>query len=673
MTESTRSPEQRPAERASAGFDERRLGRIRRAAALAELRMRIARALAVLPTALTLALAAAAIVLVVRKVLPHRLTDHGARWLLAVDGAVALLAVVVASARRLPPHAGTVALDRFHALSDRLTNALAFLTVPASKRTALMDAAIDDACERAASLSPGGAAPIPFPKDIGVTALVACGVVALALLRLPTAVPVALQAKQIDALTMSPDDIELFRDAAKQFDRNDQSPEMKAAVERFNQLIEDLANKRLDRTEAFRRMEAIERELLSKQDADKKAFDEALDETAQDLKRSELSKPVAESLEKKDLEKTKQELKQMAEKLRKQQKKPDKKALERLREALAKAAQRKKEALAAINERRAELREQLLKKKQHEDPDAGPKEKQEERLLKKKERELERLDREAEQKERVGRQLDRLDRDLAKAAEDLMKDLGLSAQDLDQAAEDINRLQEEQLTDKEKEELRQRLEELRELLRQQGQGGKQRMARLLKFGKRARGQGGKGEKGQGQPGAGEDAGDDGQDDGQQGENGKGGQGNQGEGKTFVLGAGGKKILIPGGSGGMQPGGDGPGAGQGQGAGQDGNGGNGTEPGGKGIGTGHDGRLAGKATDLKGQTTDIQEQGLDTQQGPSNSKVIYGAAERGFKGGGYKKVYTDYHTVAEQQINKDQVPDGYRFYVHRYFQLIRPRE
>jgi hypothetical protein len=73
------------------------------------------------------------------------------------------------------------------------------------------------------------------------------------------------------------------------------------------------------------------------------------------------------------------------------------------------------------------------------------------------------------------------------------------------------------------------------------------------------------------------------------------------------------------------------------------------------------------------TQDVQAQAVDTQEGPSNSEVILSAAERGFKGKPYKKVYTDYRTVAEQQINKDKIPDGYRFYVHRYFQLIRPRE
>ena len=71
---------------------------------------------------------------------------------------------------------------------------------------------------------------------------------------------------------------------------------------------------------------------------------------------------------------------------------------------------------------------------------------------------------------------------MAKAAADLMRELGLSADDLDQAAEDLNRLQQEQLSDKDKEQLRKRLQELRELIRQQGQGGKKRLARLLRFG-----------------------------------------------------------------------------------------------------------------------------------------------------------------------------------------------
>src|SRR5262249_10887963 len=152
--------------------------------------------------------------------------------------------------------------------------------------------------------------------------------------------------------------------------------------------------KRFDRTEAFRRMEQIERELLSGAEADAKSFEEALKQTAEELKKSPESKPVGESLEKKDFEKAKKELKELASSLKNAKKKPDKTALDRLRQALQKAALRKKEALAAINEKRSELREQLLNKKnqQKEQPDAGARNPEDERLLKKKERELERLD-----------------------------------------------------------------------------------------------------------------------------------------------------------------------------------------------------------------------------------------------------------------------------------------
>jgi hypothetical protein len=54
-------------------------------------------------------------------------------------------------------------------------------------------------------------------------------------------------------------------------------------------------------------------------------------------------------------------------------------------------------------------------------------------------------------------------------------------------------------------------------------------------------------------------------------------------------------------------------------------------------------------------------------------VIRGAAEKGFASRGYENVYREYHTVAEETLNKDDIPGGYRFYVRRYFQLIRPRD
>ena len=631
--------------------------------------MRAARALHVLPTALTSALAIAACVLAARKVRPDLVSNQRAWEIIAGAAAIAIVALIVAMARRLPPRAGTVALDKHHTLDGRLTNAIAFVDGTTS-RTPLMEVAIDDACEHATKLDPRRAAPIPLPRDLLGSLVAAAGVASIAVMFLPPkAIAPPPQAKQIDAVQMSPDDVELFRDAAKELGKREQSPEVKAAVEKFNQLIEDIANKRLDRMDAFRRMEQIERELFSGQEADAKAFDEALKQMSEELKKSDLSKPVGESLEKKDFEKAKKDLRDLANKIKDGKKKPDKTALEKLRKALEKASKKKKEALAALNEKRNEIRQNLLKKKaqKKDNPDAGAPNPEEERLLKKKERELEHLDREAERQEAAQRKLDRLDRELAQAAADLMKDLGLSAKDLEQAAEDIHRMQQEQMSEKEKEELRQRLQELREMLRQQGKGGKQRMARMLKFGKRARGgsSGGMGQQGKGQQG------ENGKD--QNGQDGKDGQGKDGQGKdgqgNMPGGNGGKVLVLQKGGGAGQMPGQGAGAGQGPpGQGPDGQG-----PPGKGIGTSHDPNVAGKRTDMKSGTADVQETGADTQQGPSRSEVILTAAERGFKGKGYKKVFSEYHTKAESEINKDTVPDGYRFYVHRYFQLIRPRE
>src|SRR5580704_14581936 len=140
------------------------LGQIRRAASVVELRMRLARGVRVLPTALTAGLAVTACTLALRKALPLALSNRRAWEIVLVAAAAPLLAFVVAMLRRLPARAGTVALDRHHGLADRLTNALAF--DEAKERTPLMEVAIDDACERAPGLSPRKAAPIPVPRDL---------------------------------------------------------------------------------------------------------------------------------------------------------------------------------------------------------------------------------------------------------------------------------------------------------------------------------------------------------------------------------------------------------------------------------------------------------------------------------------------------------------------------
>jgi hypothetical protein len=84
-------------------------------------------------------------------------------------------------------------------------------------------------------------------------------------------------------------------------------------------------------------------------------------------------------------------------------------------------------------------------------------------------------------------------------------------------------------------------------------------------------------------------------------------------------------------------------------------------------------VAGDATNLKGEAHDVSAAAVDTGQGTASAEVIYGAAARGFGSKAYKDIFVEYETVAEQNIDKDDIPPGYRFYVRRYFQLIRPRE
>jgi hypothetical protein len=670
---------------------EQGIERIRRLAQAAERRIRLGRALRVGAKALCGALGVAIVALCLRKL--GLLHESWTRFVLIADGVAVLVAVAVAWAWKLPAQAGARALDRHHDLHDRLASALAFDARPASERTDFMVAAIEDAIEAAPRVKPSAAVPIRAPRS----ALPATGLAALLALvsffEVHTKVAI-VHAATIEPVEMAADDLDDVKDFLKQLQQRDQSDDTKAAVEEFNKLVDDIANKRLDRTEAFRRMESLEQKLLTGSDADKKSLEDQLAQIGEELKKADLTRPAGESMTEAKLDQARDAMRDLAKKLREQGGTLDKQKLDQMREALKKAAADAERRQQAIEQRRQELADDILKRKEamKNRPDGGADE--EESLLKKKERELERLDRELDQQKNSGRQLDRLDRELEKAAEDLMKDMNMSADDLDQGADDINHIQQEQMTQEQKEELRQKLEEMRQLMRQQGQGGKGQMVRLQRFGRMARGQQGqggpKGQQGQGQQGqGGQGQGQDGQgEDGQggqqgqagnqgqgqqgqggqgqngQGQNGQGGQGGQG-GETWILGPNGEKILMLSKSSG--------GSGSGQGQGQGGNGGQGQGQPGRGWGEGHDSNVQAGATNPKMGTEDTQVQGADTGHGGSRSQVILGAAERGFASRGYQKVYTEYHQVAEESLAKDDIPGGYRFYVKRYFQLIRPRE
>jgi hypothetical protein len=94
--------------------------------------------------------------------------------------------------------------------------------------------------------------------------------------------------------------------------------------------------------------------------------------------------------------------------------------------------------------------------------------------------------------------------------------------------------------------------------------------------------------------------------------------------------------------------------------------------GDGIGDSHDPHMKGDATRLAARRKELQAEGKQGA-GPSRSETILGSADKGFASANYRRVYGDYTSVVEEVMSKEQVPPGYRFYVKRYFQLIKPRE
>lgn len=588
------------------------------------------------------------LVLTAVKALRLDATSQRVWWLL---GAVPLLVLLVGVGRTLfarrPSWQGSIALDQFHGFHDRVTSALAFSQVPAAERTSLMEAAIEDGAALAGRLDPRRAVPIAFPRELGVTLVLVLGLGALSQLEVRHLVPVP-PPPSFEPMVMSADDIDLFRDVAKELQAKNDDPNALVAVRRFNQLIEDIAEHRLDRHEVFQRMGDLERDLKGNLELDRDARDEGLKGLARELEKSGLTKKTADALDQKRLDDAEKALRELAEKLKKKEGKPSAAELDKLRQALEKASRSNEERAKSIDQRRRELEEErksLLKKK-NDKADAGATPDLDKKLADN-ERRLEHLDREKDRAARSQKQMSELDKQLAQAARDLLRDAGQSAQDLEQGARDINRMAKQEASEEQKQELLKKLQEMRELMRQQGKGGKDQRERMQRFGQRARGQS---SAGQGKPGEGQ------------------GEGQQGGKKDGPLrlgsGPGSVPIDIPvpvsqSGQGQGKPGGDKSG---------------GSDPApSPDYGNGHDPNLAGNATDLKGKTTDVTAAGADTGQGAAASQVIYGAAERGFVGRGYKQVFTDYQTVAERALSQDEIPSGYRFYVRRYFQLIRPRE
>ena len=644
----------------------------------------------------------------------------------AVGVAIALpvVGILIGWLRRAPALLAAQLLDRAHGLKSRIANALEFSGSP--ETSDFMDAAIADAESHTAGLRPGAAMPLRWPRDLAVALALGVGVFGISMLEVPTRAAVVLPTS-LEPLLLDPDSLDAFeRSLDPVLSDLESSEEIRTAARDLNQILEDMVDRRLDRTEALRRIQELENRLAEGRPADAEAMNESLRELGQELERASLTEAASEALREADAERAADAMRELANSL--QNEAPSQAELERLRQALERASQRDEERQEQELQEERERLESLLQRQREQENRSE----REERLLRRRERELERLSRNQEQVAEQRRQLDRLRREMERAAENLNRtaqDRDQASEAMRQAAEELNRMAREQMTEEQREQLQRQMEQLREMIRraqqqqqqggqgpqQQGGGGQQQ--RLQRFTLQAGGQGAQlrmpgqqGQQGQGQGQQGQGQGQQGQGQGQQGQQGQGqgqqgqgqgqqgqqgqgqgqqgqgqgqqgqGQGQQGQGQGGQAGQGGQGQgqgqggqqvleLSPNGQGGSAileiPGMGGQGQGQGQGQG-------GGDPGGAGAGTGHDPQMLDDPTRLGGghQNTRVEgEQGA----GPSRSEVILGAADRGFVGEGYQEVFTDYEGHAEEVLERDEVPPGYRFYVRRYFQLIRPRD
>jgi hypothetical protein len=615
---------------------------IARLAERAERRTRLLRSLHATVAVLRVALCMSIVDVALRKV--GLLGEPTARGILLGLGAFVVCAAVTAWLWPLAEYAGARSLDRFYGLHDGLANALAFAATPLAERTPFMAAAIEDATFSARTLRAGSAVPIRPPSSLAAIGVLGGILAVVAMFEVRHQVPV-VRAATLAPIEVSADDIDDVKDFLAQLASRSSSDDTKIAIEELNRLLSDIASQRLDRTEVFRRIEDLEMKLAAPAPQRQERLERDLATMGEALSKAELSRSLGSALRSDDLGKARDALRELSKKVREASGTVDKAKLDELRDAVKKAAELATANRSALERQRKQLADEIDRLKQR-GSDGGSDE--ERNRLEKDRQELERLDRDLDEQRSADSQLDRLDRELEQAAEDLTKDLGLTSQDLDQGAEDLNRMNEQRLSDQEKEELRQRLTELRELLRQQAAGGKGQLSRLKRFGRMARGEG----TGEGASGSG----------GEQQPSGEGSQqsngGSQGDqaGQTWVLGPNGEKILM------LTEGRSGTSAGSaGQGSPE------------RGWGEGHDPHVQGLATNPKMAAQDTQAEGTETGQGGSRSQVILGASARGFSSRGYQKVFTEYHQVAEESLARDDIPGGYRFYVKRYFQLIRPRE
>jgi hypothetical protein len=566
----------------------------------------------------------------------------------AVIGAIASGGIVLLGALwgALRPY--TVAelaarLDKSAGLADRLGTAIDFSERLRKDRAKehpdtvqLMEAAIADGVRAVDRANPKAASPFRQPRDLmpaGIFAVVAMLVVLLAFGPPKKFPPLGLRPSTAMGLN-DPDSITLpvgldtddtvyqkqFVEDMRQMAEQTKDPHLKDFTEALEKLLELAEKGEITKAELMARMEQLEKQYMEGAEQDVDSMMDSLKESAAELKKEQLTKKLGEALEAGDMETAEKELEKLADQLDKNELTPEQQ--KKLAEAFEKAAKKHDEKQAKeqqdlqkqIDKKREEIRK--LEKKVAE----NPKNEEQKRKLEREKKDLEKLERNKQEKQEQAqkRQLERLNRNMKKSAESLRnKNQKEAAQKMRETAQDTRKVQDEMRKIQNQQKVQSQLTDLKDAIRRakpnkgkQGQAG-MRSQRIKEWERRAGGQ----------PG-----------DSQQW---KPGQGKPGQGKN--------------------------------GQGNDPNG-----PPGKQYGDQHDPNLMGDPTKLSGNKHGEDLTGLKGP-GPSKKHTILTAAQKGFASQGYKQVYAEYKKIVEEVMSAEKVPQGYKYYVKRYFQRIKPHQ
>jgi len=487
-----------------------------------------------------------------------------------------------------------------------------------------------------------------------------------------------------NAVLLDPDErayVEAILEQLKAVAQRDEVPELEDFAKKIEQLLTDAEMGKITKEQLLDALAKAEEALKKDAEPNEAEVQKQLGEMGKELAKEQVTKELGEALQKNDLQKAKEEMEKLADKL-------DPKELENKKEELEKQLQNKdlteqqKQDLQKkldeiknqkpLTEKEKEQLQQKLEQvaKQMETKDKDQKAKQEQ-LQQKLEQEIKRLQKKKDEAKNEQEQLD-AERQLAKKKDELQKlnkdqddkeqsaqrqalkrlqkDIEKAAENLDKPQKDPNKSKEEQ-DEEQKEREKQASRNMKDAARETGrvdqdqrkQSTQKKMSSqmddLREAMRRAKQ---KGNKGPQDP-----------------------FNKQGKNKDFQARARGQK-----GSGQAWKPGQGQGQGKGQGQGQQ-PGGQGQQPGGDQWGTGHDDNLTGDATQKTGNTKDQDLQGQQGSKGTSRRETILAAAQKGFAGVGYKKVYADYQRIVEEVMRTEKLPASYKYYVKRYFAKIHP--